>query len=73
MEKISRGWVLRVLGAESRENLPKQPIHWFGRRSTFRSIVWSGLLAKREIFEHPVNITNFGHRFLAVQQLQRQV
>ena len=53
---------------ESRESLPKQFIPLIGQRSTFQSIV--SVVSDPVVFDPPVVITNFDHRFRVAEQLR---
>jgi mannose-1-phosphate guanylyltransferase/mannose-6-phosphate isomerase len=57
------------LWPESRETLPKQFIALLGARSTFQETV--GMLARSELFEQPIVISNYDYRFLVAEQLQQ--
>lgn len=57
------------LWPESRETLPKQFIALLGARSTFQNTV--AMLARSELFETPIVISNSDYRFLVAEQLQQ--
>jgi mannose-1-phosphate guanylyltransferase/mannose-6-phosphate isomerase len=57
------------LWPESRETLPKQFIALLGARSTFQETV--AMLARSELFDQPIVISNYDYRFLVAEQLQQ--
>jgi mannose-1-phosphate guanylyltransferase/mannose-6-phosphate isomerase len=57
------------LWPESRETLPKQFIALLGSRSTFQDT--AAMLARCELFEKPIVISNYDYRFLVAEQLEQ--
>ena len=55
------------LWPESRETLPKQFIPLIGTRSTFQET--AAMLARSDLFETPIVISNYDYRFLVAEQL----